>query len=286
MGMSRTKHLEPKPSGRRGLLWLELALAAAIACGLAILAIGFLVNATAAQHHGSASRGGPVAGAVVCVVLLILCGRWAIWAEHRLRRHQPVAAAFEHKSVIGDQPASARRSRRRGHYGPVSVVLLTLACVGGTVGFTVGAISFHSQASRSNYVQHHGTVAEATVVSVDNTQHCSKSGCHYTAALDAALSPPVDGTRTTTAHYPGFLDEFAGDKVRLLLDPRQPGYAEIPGYAFKTAIDWILFLVFALIFAAFTALVGVRFANLRAHRREHRAGEGIPSLTADSTPAA
>jgi hypothetical protein len=160
----------------------------------------------------------------------------------------------------------------------MSTAVVLLLFVGVTIGCIAGAISSHSQAVRSSFVQHHGTAATGTVDSVDNAQHCSKNGCDYTAAIVVALSPPVDGARTTVAHYPGFSDLTSGERVDVLVDPKQPGYAEFPGSAFKSSWEWVVLAVIAVVFAGLAVLDAVALRKLLAHRRAARGGEvGLPS---------
>jgi len=273
---------EPEPPHRNARLWVELLVAVVLAVAFGLLGIGFVINAAGAQHHHGASRGGQAVLAVVSLALMILCSRWALSVEHRLRRGQPVAQAFEAKHVT-PAPAEAKpvtparkarvarpgaRGRRR--YGPVGTSVILGIFVAGAVGFLVGAISSHSQAVRSSYVQHHGTSANAIVDSVVNTEHCSKNGCNYTAAILVTLSPPVDGARTTVVHYPDFSDLFTGEQVTVLVDPKQPGYAELPGATFESSWVWIVLLVFSLFFAALAIPIGLALRRLLVHRREHR----------------
>ena len=218
----------------------------------------------------------------MCIGLLVLCSRWAVRVEHRLRRHQPVAQAYESAVLPAapavDAPAAparaapARRSRRRGRrYGPVGTSVILGLQVIVALALVAGAISTYSQASRSSYVQHHGTEAGATVGSVDNTQHCSRSGCDWTAAIAVSLSPPVDGTHSTVVHYPDYSDLSAGDRVTVLVDPKQPGYAELPGSPFQSAWAWIVLAAFAVFFALLVAFEGRALLRQLAHRRAHQA---------------
>ncbi|MDQ6779504.1 MAG: hypothetical protein M3071_25490 [Actinomycetota bacterium] len=262
-------------------LRIELVVAVALAIALGLLAVGFVGTAfESARPHGS-TRLGQAVGAVVCLALAVLCTRWAIDIEHRLRGNQPVARGF----AAADMPSGSRRWlalfgwRRRGRYSPVGGTVVLLFLSGAAIGFAVGAISDHAQADRSSYVQHHGTPAVATVDSVTNTQHCSRSHCSYTAAVALTLPKPVDGTETTVAHYSGFATLSSGENVRVLVDPKQPGYAEFPGSPFKGAAAWIAMLIIAVVFAAIAITDGLALRRMLGHRREHAATTlgGLPT---------
>jgi hypothetical protein len=277
---------DPADRRRTRGLWIELVVAVSLVVTLGLLAIGFIGTAADAHAHAGTTRVGQAIGAVICLGLLVLCTRWAVRTEHRLRRGQPVAQAFTSAHVdvtpartAGSAARSARRlPARRRRYGPVSTAVVLLLFVGGVIGCIAGAISSHSQAVRSSFVQHHGTEATGTVDSVDNAQHCSKNGCDYTAAIVVALSPPVDGARTTVAHYPDFSDLTSGERVDVLVDPKQPGYAELPGSAFKSSWEWVVLVVIAVLFAGLAVLDAVALRKLLAHRRAARGGEvGLPS---------
>lgn len=273
---------EPESPRRQPRLWIELVVAIGLAVLLGLLAIGFLVNAAGAHQHGGGSRAGQVLGAVISLGLLVLTTRWAIQIEHRLRGHQPVAQTFASAAVATEpkrRPARVR-ARPRRHYGPVATGIVLAIFAAGTIGFVIGAISSYSQGLRSGYVQHHGTRANAIVDSVDNTQHCSKSSCYYTAAIGVTLNPPVDGASTTVVHYPGFSDLVSGESVIVLVDPKQPGYAELPGSRFVTSWEWIILLVLAVLFAGLTVLDARALRTLLAHRREHLAGSSGSVSTA------
>ena len=278
---------EPEPPRSRTRLWVELVAASALVVLLGLLVIGYVTNAVGAHRHGGASPLGQAVLAVVCFGLLVLSSRWAIRIEHRLRRHQPVARAFEAASAASAPKTRPERPGRRPrrHYGPVTTGVITGLFAVGTIALVVGAISSYSQGARSGFVQAHGTRASATVQSVDNTEHCSRSGCSYTAAIAVTLSPPVDGAAATTVHYPGYSDLIPNEQVIVLVDPQQPGYAELPGDRFVTSWEWII-LAAAAIFVAFLTAVDARaFVRLIAHRRDHLAQPGSPQREPEGAAA-
>ncbi len=272
-------------------LWVELVLACGLVVLLGLLELGFVIDAVGAHPHAGVSRLGQVLGAVICFGLLVLSSRWVIHVEHRMRRRQPIAQAFMSAQVAGTPPTadvagtpkarSVRHGGRRRHvYGPVGTGVFTALFAAGTIGLLVGAISSYSQGVRSGYVQDHGTRANAIVESVDNTQHCGRGGCYYTAAIQVTLSPPVDGARATVVHYPGYSDLIANEPVTVLVDPQQPGYAEFPGSRFVTSWEWTILLVGAVVVGWLTFLDGRALLRLLAHRRDHLAQTAAPLATA------
>jgi hypothetical protein len=287
---------DPEPSNRPIGLWLELILAIVLAGVLGLLGVGFLINALGARSHG---RGGQLVGAIVCFGLAFLCTRWAIAIEHRMRRHQPTAQAFaaaqanQSKSTkptsVHVAQAGGTRPRRapgragvagRGKYGPLALGI-SIAVFGlGAVALAVGAVYSYKAGQRSTFVQHHGIRANGLVEEVDNTQHCSKSGCDYTAAILVNLSPPVDGAQTTTVHYPDFSNLENGETITVLVDPKQLDYAELPGSRFESSWLWIVLVVLAIVCAVLTGLDALALRHLLAHRRAQRAGPTPTTLTA------
>jgi hypothetical protein len=86
------------------------------------------------------------------------------------------------------------------------------------------------------------------------------------------LGSPVLGVSTTTVHYHARSYLASGERVSVLVDPRHPAYAELPGYPFTKSSDWIPAGLFALIMAALAAYDAVLLARQLSHRRRHAAG--------------
>jgi hypothetical protein len=146
----------------------------------------------------------------------------------------------------------------------VLFAVIAVGCVG-------AAVAVYLEGARSSYVQHHGARVAAIVGSVANTQHCGRGGCYYTAAISVLMSREIKGRITTVVHYPGFSGLSAGELVTVLVDPRQPSYAELPGATFAGKWTWLFPAVAAVVFGWLTVLQGRELRRVLAHRRESRA---------------
>jgi hypothetical protein len=330
--------------------WFELVVAIVLGLFLLLLALGFIGEATS-SHRATAGASRPVDAilAVVFILLAALCGWWAVSAEHRLRRHNPVAASFaadpfgrspnessglettspavedttqaprtvEDSSPSGTPPQvtyatdtaatiledpgnrstfasvgpqgagikktvwSSSRAVRRRRYGPVTLVILTVAFAFGAVALAIGAIVSVNQAARSSYVQAHGIKAVATVVWVYNTQHCNMNdtSCYYTSQIDVTLHPPVDGVSSTTVNAPFESALNPGDVTPVLVDPHDLGYAEFPGSPYVTASQWILLGAIGVVIALVDIAFIVALVAVLKHRHAARA-LGAPAAAA------
>jgi hypothetical protein len=238
--------------------WVELLVTAVSAAILAFIAFGFVIEATASHHDPrGGSRGGEVAGAVVCGLLAIVCARWAVRAEHRVRGLEPPPKP--------ERPRlSLRADRSHRHYGPGGAawgVTIFTAMTAVMIGL---AISNHSQAVRSSYVQRHGILTAGTVTSVFQHEHCGRGGCTHTADIFVALANQAAGDSRADVHYPAYSYLDQGMTVSVLVDPKERAYAELPGHPFKTAVNWVLALVFAAFFGVFDVVMVRNLLHLRA----------------------
>jgi hypothetical protein len=133
-----------------------------------------------------------------------------------------------------------------------------------------------AQGQRSAYVQAHGTLRSGAATAVVNTQHCGKYSCSYTSAIAVTVSPPVDGVGATVAHYNGSAPVFAGERLQVLVDPKLPTYAELPGSPFKGAHTWVGSILIAL-FCAVIATFWIREIRVQRRRGAARAGRAQPA---------
>lgn len=270
-----TRHLGSRRPARRGRagLWVLMVFAVALAAVVALLELGLILGTVGATR--TSSRSGSLIGTIIVGAILVLAVRWVVALEHRLRAHQPVAARYrETQSARAGALAAAVHPRRGRHYSPVVRALLAVAFPIATVCCIAGAVSDHEQAARSAYTQQHGVPEQAHVLGVANDQHCGRSSCSYTAAIAVTLGTPVGGAVTSTVHLNAFSDALPGEVLPVLVDPRQPDYAELPGRPFKGAHVWIVEAVLALFFGAITALEAVALLHLLEHRRRIGAASG------------
>jgi hypothetical protein len=117
------------------------------------------------------------------------------------------------------------RKRARHPSTPRQWFFMWLLCTLLTFGcllFVATVVS--AAASKSGYTQAHGLPRGGIVTSVAN--HTGKSS---SADVGVRLGEPVDGLTATTAHLPSVTSLKPGLTVRVLVDPRDPSYAEFSG---------------------------------------------------------
>ena len=157
--------------------------------------------------------------------------------------------------------------RRRRPLGPKGTLFWALFFYGlGAilVGFTfIG----RAQAAQSSYVQAHGVRDSASVVSVDNIEHTSKHFTTYEALVTVQLQQPVNGATNSVVHVPDRDNSLPGDEITVLVDPRQPGYSELPGSPSTTTENWVVALVLAVVVLAFAVFVTRRAVRRFRQRR-------------------
>jgi Protein of unknown function (DUF3592) len=129
--------------------------------------------------------------------------------------------------------------RRRRRSSPKQVVTASLALAAMLVIGTAYAVHLHSDAELSAFVQSQGLPVTGTVLSIQNSGYHSRAWHHYTAKIEIRLSAPVAGDQTSTVYYPDTANMTYGQSVRVLVDPRNPGYAEFPGYPYYSNSEWI-----------------------------------------------
>ena len=252
---SATRH----PTRRRTIgMWLDLLASFIATVIVGLLFVAIIATAISGSDHRGSTRVGEVVVGVFFLAALVGCVRWAIRAEHRFRDREP--------RPKGGLERSWHRSSHPGHYGPASITLGLLLFGGGTIALAVTSISDHSQGERSAYVQNHGSAATGQVARVVDTQHCGRSSCHYTSAVTVFLTAPVDGHGTTIVHVNSSGGVIDGQHVDLLVDPKQPGYAEFPGSPFKGAHTWIITAILAVVCGLFTILLIRGVTEQRRHR--------------------
>ena len=93
----------------------------------------------------------------------------------------------------------------------------------------VGTVSGVAAAGHSSSVQSHGIRATGSVVLIASTAIWHGSGTQTAAVTVALHSPASLQAIDTTVHLPSQHDYQYGQTVTVLVDPSDPGYAELPG---------------------------------------------------------
>lgn len=161
----------------------------------------------------------------------------------------------------------ARQGRRpaRPRTLVVVAVFLCLACA-----LCAGVAVFgHAQAVQSSYVQAHGVRDNATVVSVNNSASKDDDGTTtYTAEVTVHLQQPVNGTFNSLVWVPGEDNSRPGEVIAVLVDPRQPGYSELPGSPYVgSSSGWIVAVGFSVLFLVVGVWVTREAVRLSRQRR-------------------
>jgi hypothetical protein len=116
-------------------------------------------------------------------------------------------------------------ARTPGRQNPKAVFFISLALALGSFGFLMlTATVVAAKASKSGYTQAHGLPRSGIVTSVANHE-----GKAPFADVGVRLGEPVNGQAVTTAHVRPITSLKPGAAVRVLVDPKDPRYAEFPG---------------------------------------------------------
>lgn len=252
---------QPRRGRTRYLTTVALIIALGVILCLAGLLgiIGNLTSGTSLSWGGAAVE---LAFLAIGVLLLAEALR-----RDRRRRHGLYSQAA---SAL----APVRRLRRALIlHSPLLPTLVTLVWTGLAIASVVSAVQFHGQSSVSAYTQSSGLRRDAIVSGVHNIPHPSPVGSSTfdTAEVKVFLASPVAGQLTTTVRVPYRVSARRGQFIQVLVDPRQPGYSEVPGAPYVTAGQWIAPAVaavvevgFAALFGWWTLLVGRAWRPLRA----------------------
>jgi hypothetical protein len=272
----------PMNSGRWGIC-AGIIIAPILALLCAAIGVSFVANALSAGRSDYSGPGATYAFAAAAgsFVLFGLLVWMTIQFEHRLRSTASGPDDFFNGSAPNDH------GWRRGHHrqAPVAISFFLLVYLSAVIGFAVYAINIGSQGALSSHVQHAGVPRTGRIISVQNVEHQGpRSGPWYSALITVTLAPPVDGHSTTTVHDPQASNLIAGEGLQILVDPQEPGYAELPGHPFVPSWLWIIpatgSLAFCLIGLLPTATMIVRMVG--RHRRrgnllgEHRRRRVLP----------
>jgi hypothetical protein len=265
----------PQPPGRRQAQF-AVRIVVALLEGLlpAALAIGFLANTADGSDAGYSGPGAALALGLAVISLAVMI--WLIVRAFRLARSPAgghgAHAASRRASIRAGLPKMFRPTHRvsRREFG-----VRTLCGLAGLALLAAYGVALRSDADRSAYVQRFGVPVAATVVSVWNSGYQSRAWNHYSAQIQVQLARSVAGDTWSTAHYPAASKLADGEAVRVLVDPRDPGYAELPGWPYITSGPWIFIaslVGFGLLMIILSASATV--VDIRRRRRGHRVSWG------------
>jgi hypothetical protein len=226
------------PVNRRcSVIWLAIVFFAVGAALLAIAGVNFIAMATGTGNADYSGPGAPLglALASLCFFCLVLMVSVLIQLEHKLRRPR---WDYDYLAPAGSR--RWRRGRSRAVSAPIAVSLALLMYLGVVIGFAVYAVNLHAQAALSSYVQHDGVQRTGGIVRIQNIEHQdTRNGPWYSSLITVTLVPPIEGHSTTVVHDPHGSNLIAGEGLQILVDPQQPGYAELPGQPFGQNWQWI-----------------------------------------------
>jgi hypothetical protein len=116
---------------------------------------------------------------------------------------------------------------------------------------------------QSAYTQAHGLLRSGIVTSVANHE-----GRSHTASVGVRLTKSVAGHTTTTARIPALVSLSPGAAVQVLVDPQDPGYAELPRQQLVLKSSVQLAVIVSLVCLA--VLTSGTVISAWAWRRQHR----------------
>jgi hypothetical protein len=161
-----------------------------------------------------------------------------------------------------------RKNARRQNPKVVFFISLALALVCfGSLILTATVVA--AAVSKSGYTQAHGLLRSGIVTSVTNHE-----GKDPSADVGVRLGEPVNGQTATTAHIHPLTSLKPGAAVRVLVDPKDPGYAEFPGHRYtQKSVAQVEAAAFLACFAFF-AFVAARWGLMwsRQRKRSQTAG--------------
>jgi hypothetical protein len=254
--------------------YAAMAIVGIVAAGLGgFIGIDSLLHAIGATH-GPGSTAHYAILAVLSLVIAVVGAVMAVYAEHHLH-HLPGgrfawAASQAWQAGHSGQPAGSS-GRRRAHapatLAGAAVITTAMTCIG-----LAATLQAHSGAQRSSYTQSHGVTETAVADDVQNiASHTSKRGYSYTNQITITVQHPAVGDGSATVYGNGQTSVQPGDTLTVLVDPRQPSYAEMPGAPYYTTGSWIEALLFTIVAGCVTVFVSYRAVlMLLRHRRVSR----------------
>ena len=151
--------------------------------------------------------------------------------------------------------------------GIIGWIFVSVIAIGGAGAFIFQSVQAHGDAARSSYTQAHGVRQTVRVISESTNRDNPKLP---TSALTVRLSRPVNGHDTTTVHIQGTPAYSPGAPVTVVVDPQDPGYAELPGSPYSSSTQWVIFLLIGIAFILLYPLIAVGVLVLLPLRRRRR----------------
>jgi hypothetical protein len=234
---------------------ITVAVTAALGLLLSLFGLAGIIGSLAAGT-GRSWGGAVVALAILAVGVLFLS---EVLRRDRRRRHGL------YTQTTPDFAPGQRIGRRPAMHSPVALVVATLLMAGLAIAAVLAAVQLHGQSAKSAYTQSSGLRRDALVFTVHNIEHQGRSSTWYTSEIGAVLDRPVAGHTATTIWVPYSVSAKTGQLMQVLVDPRQPGYSEVPGSPYVTSAQWITQVVIAVVLACLAVLLG--WGTLDAHRK-------------------
>jgi hypothetical protein len=279
LGLEKTQARAREEAGvldvRRGVYWVLFAVLVLATGFCALVFLGGVISASGPIDKGT-TRTDLLVGAVIFALLAVALAWLARSVEHHARTGEGMRASIHRGFARGGAharptaPNDGVRSwyRQAHHARRIELVWV----VGVSVGLVLAAIVGFSDWQRTQETQHHGLTASGVVTKVVAVSHSSgRTGSYMSYNLDVRLSPPVRDHYATTVHT---CDQSSpasvGQTVEVLVDPDDPGYAELPGQPVSIVWDGISPL---LLLAAIGVIFG--WSYFRHHRATRLALKAI-----------
>ena len=208
--------------------------------------------------------------AVPWFAIAVACAAAAIHFEHRLRGFPSGKIALRLSAARNTMPAGWRTPRRR-RYGPVSTLIGAIIFLGIGIAGAGFAVSARSEADRSNYTQASGITDTASVQSVANYQSTGRHTTTYYAKVAVTLQAPVSGQVSTVVNIPNNVSYTRGQVISILVDPADPGYAELLGSPYATDTTTAGLVISAAVFGIIGASGIVSAVRMRRRQPAWRA---------------
>lgn len=138
---------------------------------------------------------------------------------------RPVASGV----VASPGPAKAGRSEFRG------MLVLALFFAAAAIAFGYFAAGSYSAFQRSSYTQANGIPDSAVVTG----EHVGTGKAAQTQVM-VRLQTPVGGRDASVVNISGAHPYQTGDRISILVDPRDPSYAELPGQPDEVPLETLV----------------------------------------------